>query len=114
MVACETQEAIAQATGMEQKTIANKAEDFRNFGHVSENPKSLASHASDFQAPIYNIWKQQEKTPGSVAELPERAADRSANGNSAEDCCRLGAEKATNVGNSVPESRLLVRWKISG
>jgi hypothetical protein len=38
---------------------------FGEFGKLAENPKAAASHATDFQVPLYNIWKQQEKTAGS-------------------------------------------------
>jgi hypothetical protein len=33
---------------------------------VSENQihKAAATHATDFDPPLYNIWKPQEKTPG--------------------------------------------------
>ncbi len=31
----------------------------------SKSEQAAASHATDFEEPIYNIWKQQEKTPGS-------------------------------------------------
>ena len=36
-----------------------------SFGHVSENHKAAAEHAIDFEPPLYNIWKQQEKSSGS-------------------------------------------------
>jgi hypothetical protein len=30
--------------------------------------QSAASHATDFDPPIYNVWKQQEKSPDSWVE----------------------------------------------
>ena len=39
---------------------------FGESGNLAEFPKSVqaASHATDFDVPIYNIRKQQEKTAG--------------------------------------------------
>ena len=32
--------------------------------------KAAASHATDFEPPIYNVWKQQEKTAGGKVMPP--------------------------------------------
>jgi hypothetical protein len=39
-------------------------DEFVNFGNLADSDKAAASHATDFEAPLYNIWKQQEKTKG--------------------------------------------------
>jgi hypothetical protein len=39
----------------------------RTLNEMAELPESLkpaASHLTDFDPPIYNVWKQQEKTAG--------------------------------------------------
>jgi len=36
----------------------------QNIG--KETAKTAANHATDFEIPIYNIWKQQTKTEGST------------------------------------------------
>ena len=64
-LACYTQEEIAEAVGWERQTITDWIKDFADFGHMSESGITLANHADEkFERPIYNIWKQQEKTPG--------------------------------------------------
>ena len=35
-----------------------------NPADLPKNLQSLATHATDFDAPIYNIWKQQKKSEG--------------------------------------------------
>jgi hypothetical protein len=61
-LACRTQQEIATAEGVSIGYV-NEA--------VSSDPadlppvnKAAAEHATDFEAPIYNVWKQQDKTPG--------------------------------------------------
>ena len=63
---CCTQQEISQAVGCPQKTVDDQVKRFS--GSVLENQTAktaAAEHATDFVAPIYNIWKQQEKTAGS-------------------------------------------------
>jgi len=64
-LACYTQEEIAEAVGIERSTVTKMAEEFVKIGNLAENHKAAANHLVDFEPPIYNIWKQQEKTPGS-------------------------------------------------
>jgi hypothetical protein len=61
-MACHTQEEIAEACVISQSQLV---EIIKNIGTVLENQtdKAAASHAIDFDPPIYNISKQQEKTP---------------------------------------------------
>ena len=56
-MACHTQEEIAEAVEVDQKTVANWQDDFRKN---SEDEDFLK--ARDFEPPIYNVWKQQNKS----------------------------------------------------
>jgi len=64
-LACHTQEEIAEAEEVDQKTISRMAEDFRQIGNLAKMSKAAADHATDFDPPLYNVWKQQTKTLGS-------------------------------------------------
>lgn len=64
-MACHTQEEIAEACGAERSTVTKISDDFVKTVFENQNHKAAASHATDFDPPFYNIWKQQEKTPGS-------------------------------------------------
>lgn len=62
-LACWTQEEIAAAENCSRDDVREVKEiGFGESGNLAEFPKT-ASHATDFEPPIYNIWKQQEKTP---------------------------------------------------
>jgi hypothetical protein len=66
-LACYTQEEIAAAAGC-TRDEARGALKFGENGQLSEFPKgqqAAASHATDFEIPLYNVWKQQPKTAGS-------------------------------------------------
>ena len=60
-MACFTQEEIGEREGVSQKTVDNV------LVEMAELPKLLkasADHLTDFDPPIYNVWKQQTKTAG--------------------------------------------------
>lgn len=59
-LACRTQDEISEATGIAQQTIDDWIKDFTDFSKLAESAKATASHAVDFDPPIYNIWKQQQ------------------------------------------------------
>src|SRR5262249_46663944 len=63
-LAGHTQEEIAAEANCDQKTVANvvsgETADLPNF--LKSHP--AADHATDFTPPLYNVWKQQEKTAG--------------------------------------------------
>ncbi len=61
-LACWTQEEIAAAVGCDQDTVS---EIVRKSAELPESVKPAACHLTDFEIPLYNVWKQQEKTPGS-------------------------------------------------
>lgn len=67
-LACWTQDEIAEAVGVDQKYVDRTLHGFSQFGEsavLTKNDRAAAEHAVDFTAPVYNIWKQQEKTAGS-------------------------------------------------
>jgi hypothetical protein len=51
---------------------------------LPENLKAAANHATDFDPPLYNVWKQQEKSAG----LPHPGRDCSSSGFDAADGCQ--------------------------
>lgn len=62
-MACYTQEEIAEREGVTKETVSEIVS--QKSADLPESDKAAASHATDFEPPIYNIWKQQEKTSGS-------------------------------------------------
>jgi DNA-binding XRE family transcriptional regulator len=59
-LACETQEAIADAVGVSESTVENWIKDFPKSLNAKELGKFIFQ--DDFQIPIYNVWKLQTKT----------------------------------------------------
>lgn len=64
-LSCCTQEEIAEREGVDQGDLSKMVKSFMDNGNLAESHKAAASHVTDFDPPIYNVWKQQEKTPGS-------------------------------------------------
>jgi len=66
-LACWTQEEIAADVAVSRESVSDS---FGKVGKVADLTKSdrvVAEHADEhFDPPIYNIWKQREKTPGSA------------------------------------------------
>jgi DNA modification methylase len=68
-LACCTQEEIAENTEIDQSTVSRSCkefenEDFMQNGKFSTLHKTNTQHLADFDPPIYNIWKQQNKSDG--------------------------------------------------
>lgn len=63
-LACWSDQEIANEVGVERSTVTKLSDDFVKIGNLAKNHKAAAEHATDFDPPIYNIWKQQEKTNG--------------------------------------------------
>jgi transcriptional regulator with XRE-family HTH domain len=57
-LSCHTQEEIAEREGVTKETVSNICQEMAD---LQKYDKALAEHATDFETPIYNIWKQQEK-----------------------------------------------------
>lgn len=64
-LACHTQEAIADAVGIPQESVRNSLSQNGNLADLAKPALAAAEHATDFEPPIYNIWKQQTKSEGS-------------------------------------------------
>lgn len=60
-MACATQEEIAEACDVHKDSVS---EICRKMADLPNSDKAAASHASDFEPPIYNIWKQQDRSKG--------------------------------------------------
>jgi hypothetical protein len=60
-LACWSNEEIGTAVGMTPQGVGQVLKEAADLPNVS---KPSALHQTDFTPPIYNIWKQQEKTPG--------------------------------------------------
>ncbi len=63
-MACQTDQQIADEVNLERSTVTKLTDDFVNFGNLAEIHKPAANHLTDFTPPIYNVWKQQEKSNG--------------------------------------------------
>jgi hypothetical protein len=62
-MASYTQEEIAEAVGEKKQRVSEVI--CPDLANLPKADKSAAEHATDFEPPIYNIWKQQTKTAGS-------------------------------------------------
>jgi hypothetical protein len=82
----KSQQAFAAHVGRERQTITDWIADFADFGKIAESHKAAASHATDFDPPIYNVWKQQDKTAGS--KDPTDLANMPLEHKQASDCGR--------------------------
>ena len=97
-LACHTQEEIAEAIGYSRPAVSAFCESFvrngesavsdktdkteadeenNNLGSykLSKSQLADADHATEFTTPIYNIWKQQEKSKGRDRRKPVVASD---------------------------------------
>jgi len=61
-LACWTQEAIGEEIGITKETVSEIVS--QKMANLPESDKAVASHATDFAPPLYNVWKQQEKAVG--------------------------------------------------
>jgi len=63
-LACWTQEQIAEELSISQGEVAKSIPN-GDLAILNKSAQAAAEHATDFDPPLYNIWKQQEKTAGS-------------------------------------------------
>jgi hypothetical protein len=66
-MACYSTDEIAEALDCAKGTVSNVCSEMADLPKMNKAAaaRSAAEHAIDFDPPIYNIWKQQEKTAGS-------------------------------------------------
>ncbi len=64
-LACYSQQEIADAENIAKQTVSDICTDSADLQKADKSSKAAAEHATDFTPPIYNIWKQQEKSKGS-------------------------------------------------
>lgn len=63
-LSCHTHEEIAEQTGWSRPVVTEFVEK-RTLSFLDKTQRAAAEHATDFDPPIYNVWKQQEKSNGS-------------------------------------------------
>jgi DNA-binding CsgD family transcriptional regulator len=61
-LACHTNEEIGKLCGCDEKTVRTIIGESADLPKLRKDDVAAAEHATDFTPPIYNIWKQQEKT----------------------------------------------------
>lgn len=64
-LACCTQEEIAEEEGVSVQPVKAVTDENADLQKHPKSIRAAAEHATEFDPPIYNIWKQQEKTGGS-------------------------------------------------
>lgn len=64
-LAGHTQQEIADAMGVKQDSLKDSFREFGDFAKIPKTQQAAADHATDFDPPIYNVWKQQTKSEGS-------------------------------------------------
>lgn len=64
-LACWTLEEIAAEFGLDHKSVSGVLGESADLPKLPKPQQAAAEHVTDFAPPIYNIWKQQEKTAGS-------------------------------------------------
>lgn len=64
-LACYTVEEIAAATGASKADVSGVCSESADLPNLNKLDKANAEHVTDFELPIYNVWKQQSKSEGS-------------------------------------------------
>jgi hypothetical protein len=60
-----THEEIAERENLTKQAVGLICQETADLPKLDKSSQAAAEHATDFDRPIYNIWKQQEKTAGS-------------------------------------------------
>ena len=65
--------------GCDEKTVRDVIGETAELPKLRKPDKAAAEHATEFEPPIYNIWKQQKKSKGSshFGNTPSTRAGRS-------------------------------------
>jgi len=64
-LACYEQKEIADSVGETPARVNQIVAELPKLDSLSKSDQATAEHATDFEVPIYNIWKQQTKSEGS-------------------------------------------------
>lgn len=64
-LACWTDEENAAEEGMDRSSVKDISGENADLQKLPKSDRARAEHATEFDVPIYNIWKQQEKSAGS-------------------------------------------------
>jgi hypothetical protein len=64
-LACYENTEVASVCGCDEKTVRTVIGETADLPKLRKDESANAEHTTDFTPPIYNIWKQQEKTSGS-------------------------------------------------
>jgi hypothetical protein len=62
---CHTSDEIGEAEGITGAAVREITQEFSDLKKLAKSDQATADHAADFDPPIYNVWKQQEKSKGS-------------------------------------------------
>lgn len=62
---CYSQEEMAELEGLSRPQVTEIVSEFSDLKIPTKSEQATAEHATDFDPPIYNVWKQQEKSKGS-------------------------------------------------
>jgi DNA modification methylase len=65
-LACRTVEEIAENENVAKAVVSGLCSEMADLPNLNKSNLANAEHATDFEPPIYNVWKQQEKTKGST------------------------------------------------
>lgn len=65
-LSCYTQEEIGEAVGVSKMEVSREIEALlcNDMANLPKSYKVRADFADDFAVPLYDLWKQQEKSPG--------------------------------------------------
>ena len=64
-LACWTQEEIGESEGLTHGPVTTILSEFPILENQTKSAQTLALYSEpDWKSPIYNVWKQQEKTTG--------------------------------------------------
>lgn len=64
-LACWTNKEIADDVNLTEEAVRQVTQETADLPKLGKPQQAAAEHATDFEPPIYNIWKQQAKTAGS-------------------------------------------------
>lgn len=62
---CYSTDEIAEKENVAKSEVSTTCSKMADLPNLNKSDQSAAEHATDFELPIYNVWKQKEKTAGS-------------------------------------------------